>query len=138
MIPIATKAERAAAKKRSDAARKAAATRKRQAEEEAAAARAQSDGANASSNDDTNAQSNASSDEESQAERDAAGEARAERVRTPQKDPVDPYQPNREPLKNAGLDQEAAEAERQAELAEERRVHNERTGDPSLPTGFKY
>lgn len=114
MIPIATKAERAAAKKRSDAAKKAAATRKRQAEEEAAAA------ARASGDDGDNAQSNGASPDASEEQSTQA------------------YQPRRRPLANAGLDQEAAEEQRQAELAEERRKHNERTGDPSLPTGFKY
>lgn len=46
------------------------------------------------------------------------------------------YQPSRLPLENAGLDQEAAEADRQAELDREREEHNQRTageqpeGDP--------
>jgi hypothetical protein len=37
------------------------------------------------------------------------------------------YQPKHVPLENAGLDQDAAEAERQAELAREREEHNRRT-----------
>jgi len=40
----------------------------------------------------------------------------------------EPYQPTHHPLENAGLDQHAAEEWRQAELAEEREIHNERTG----------
>lgn len=40
----------------------------------------------------------------------------------------EPYQPTRLPLENAGLDQHAAEEQRQAELAEQREIHNERTG----------
>jgi hypothetical protein len=51
---------------------------------------------------------------------------------------VEEYQPKRMPLEHAGFDHHAAEEERQAELAEERRVHNERTGNPYLPEGFKY
>lgn len=42
------------------------------------------------------------------------------------------YQPRRRPLENAGLDQVAAEEERQAALAAEREEHNIRTGNASL------
>lgn len=41
------------------------------------------------------------------------------------------YQPRHTPLENAGLDQHAAEADRQAELQAERDEHNARTGDAS-------
>lgn len=44
----------------------------------------------------------------------------------------DPYSPKRLELENAGLDQVAAEADRQAELQAERDEHNRRTGDASL------
>lgn len=49
-----------------------------------------------------------------------------------------PYQPQHQPLESAGLDQHAAEKQRQAELDEARREHNVRTGNPSAPEGFKY
>jgi hypothetical protein len=49
-----------------------------------------------------------------------------------EKSTVEPYKPSRLPLQNAGLDQALAEDQRQAELDEERQVHNERTGDASL------
>jgi uncharacterized protein (DUF1501 family) len=51
---------------------------------------------------------------------------------------VQEYEPRRAPLQHQGFDHHAAEEERQAELAEERKVHNERTGNPYLPEGFKY
>jgi hypothetical protein len=41
------------------------------------------------------------------------------------------YQPSHPSLENAGLDQHAAEDERQAQLAEQRDDHNVRTGDAS-------
>lgn len=44
---------------------------------------------------------------------------------------ITPYQPSHPLLQNAGLDQHAAEAERQAELQAERDEHNRRTGDAS-------
>ena len=44
---------------------------------------------------------------------------------------TDQYQPTHLPLENAGLDQHAAEEDRQAELQAERDVHNERIGDAS-------
>jgi hypothetical protein len=44
---------------------------------------------------------------------------------------TEPHRPKHAPLENAGLDQHAAEEQRQAELAEERQTHNERTGDAS-------
>lgn len=44
---------------------------------------------------------------------------------------LSPYQPKRLPLPSAGLDQHAAEAERQAELSAAREEHNRRTGDAS-------
>lgn len=42
------------------------------------------------------------------------------------------YAPSHPPLENAGLDQHVAEEARQAELADQRDEHNERTGDASL------
>jgi hypothetical protein len=39
-----------------------------------------------------------------------------------------PYQQKRKSLKNADVDQHAEHEKRQAELAEERKMHNERTG----------
>lgn len=42
------------------------------------------------------------------------------------------YRQKHQPLRAAGLDQHGAEAQRQAELAAERREHNARTGDPSV------
>src|SRR4051794_26934186 len=44
---------------------------------------------------------------------------------------TEPHRPKHAPLENAGLDQQAAEEQRQAELTEERQTHNERTGDAS-------
>ena len=44
---------------------------------------------------------------------------------------TDQYQPTHPPLENAGLNQHAAEEDRQAELQAERDEHNERTGDAS-------
>lgn len=41
------------------------------------------------------------------------------------------YQPRHQSLQAAGLDQHAAEKERQAELDAARQAHNERTGDAS-------
>lgn len=41
------------------------------------------------------------------------------------------YQPSHPVLENAGLDQDAAEEDRQAELQAERDEHNLRTGDAS-------
>lgn len=46
----------------------------------------------------------------------------------------EPYQPSHPPLENAGLDQQAAEAERQAELDAQRQEHNERTGGGETDT----
>jgi hypothetical protein len=43
-----------------------------------------------------------------------------------------PYEPSHLKLQNSGLDQHAAEKQRQSELAEEREEHNARTGDASL------
>jgi hypothetical protein len=50
---------------------------------------------------------------------------------TEEKAPVSEYQPRHLELANAGMDQHAAEEERQAELQTERDEHNERTGDAS-------
>ena len=61
----------------------------------------------------------------------AAGDARREQVMTPQKEPDQVYEPEREPLEHAGFDHHAAEEQRQAELQAERDEHNERTGDAS-------
>lgn len=107
------------AKSRSEAAKKAAATRKRKADEEAKAAAASNDSS-------SNGGNNGSDDSAAVAveQREVQG--------------TEEYRPTRQTLKNAGLDQHAAEEKRQKELAEERKRHNERTGDPSLPTGFKY
>jgi hypothetical protein len=44
---------------------------------------------------------------------------------------LSPYQPSHPTLQNAGLDQQAAEEARQAELQAERDEHNRRTGDVS-------
>jgi hypothetical protein len=41
---------------------------------------------------------------------------------------LEPYQPKRKPLQNADVDQHAEHEKRQAELDEERKMHNERTG----------
>ena len=108
-----TAKERAEAKRRSDAAKKAAATRKANAE--AAAAEA----ANGDTNDADTAQSE-------------------DQVEGTTETTLAPYSPSHPELANAGLDQHDAEAKRQAELAEERRVHNVRTGNPVAPLGFKY
>lgn len=72
--------------------------------------------------------------EETDEERAAAGEARRQKVMTPGqlgRDPEQVYDPEREPLENAGFDHYAAEEQRQRELQAERDVHNERTGDAS-------
>jgi hypothetical protein len=45
---------------------------------------------------------------------------------------MEPYEPKHPTLQTADFDQHAAEDQRQAELAEERQEHNERTGDASL------
>lgn len=111
------------AKSRSEAAKKAAATRKRKADEEAKAAAASNDSSSNGGNNGADGNSG----------NDAAVAVEQREVQG-----TEEYRPTRQPLENAGLDQHAAEEKRQAELAAERKVHNERTGDPSLPTGFKY
>jgi hypothetical protein len=64
--------------------------------------------------------------------RKAEDESEAEEVDEDENDrSLSPYQPRRLPLESAGIDQHAAEAERQAELAAEREEHNRRTGDAS-------
>lgn len=60
-----------------------------------------------------------------------AGDARREQVMTPERDPSQVYEPEREPLEHEGFDHQAAEDKRQAELQAERDEHNERTGDAS-------
>lgn len=72
--------------------------------------------------------------EETQADLDAAGDARRDQVRTPGrkgKAPDQVYEPEHQELEAADLDQDSAEEERQAELAEQRDEHNRRTGDAS-------
>lgn len=46
-------------------------------------------------------------------------------------DELTPYQPQRPPLENAGLDQRAAEATRESERDAQREEHNRRVGDAS-------
>lgn len=60
-----------------------------------------------------------------QEEQEAADTQATESTENPE------YQPKHQSLQAAGLDHHAAEEERQAELAAERDVHNERTGDVS-------
>lgn len=58
-------------------------------------------------------------------------QARGGRKIGKQKDVLSPYKPVHRPLQAAELDQNAAEEKRQAELAAERKAHNDRTGDAS-------
>lgn len=92
--------------KRVAAAKKAAATRKKNEEEEAAA--------NAANDNPDGANDNPNPDE---GQPPYTGEPE--------------YAPSHPPLENAGLDQHAAEENRQAELQEQRDEHNERVGDVS-------
>lgn len=72
--------------------------------------------------------------EETQADLDATGDARRDQVRTPGRkgrEPDQVYEPKRQELEAADLDQDSAEEERQAELAAQRDEHNRRTGDAS-------
>lgn len=62
----------------------------------------------------------------------------SERVRGEAPTKTAPYRPQHQPLESAGLDHQAAEEKRQAELDEQRREHNVRTGNPAAPSGFKY
>jgi hypothetical protein len=54
-----------------------------------------------------------------------------EQAESPEREALTPYEPKHRPLSNAGLDQQAAHEERQAELQAERDEHNRRTGDSS-------
>lgn len=129
---MATKKEREEAEKRSAAARKAAATRKQREEEEAAAKQREEEEATATANEsngDSGSDESNGGDSSEEPQSFATSGNVAEKV-GPQRELLS-YKPNRAPLENAGLDQQAAEDERQAELAAEREEHNRRTGDAS-------
>ena len=119
-----TKQQDAATKKRSEAAKKAAATRKAKAEAEAAATEQ-------SSQESPTTEGPTGSDESYDSAPTGSLEAEAEAEAAPDRS-LTLYSPKRVPLKNAGLDQYSVEEKRQAELAEERRIHNARTD------GVKY
>jgi hypothetical protein len=143
---IATAKQKAEA--RSRAAKKAAKTRKENAEAEeakrkeeeeaAAAATASNEG---SSSDDNPDQVDGSDEGNGQTgdnlgDQSSGDDGDSDEKAGPRYEPLS-YKPTRTPLENAGLDQHAAEEDRQAELDAEREEHNRRTGDPTI-TGFKY
>lgn len=126
------KEKEAAARKRSEAAKKAAETRRQKAEAEAQAPnpdeRPEADSTQPSAEQEKNQSSPQETvSPEEQADRDQARVAREAQVRSPKKEPVEPYQPKRQPLQAAGLDQHAAEAKRQRDLDAAREEHNRRT-----------
>jgi hypothetical protein len=66
------------------------------------------------------------------AKQEAAAAAESTGEETVSGPTISTYQPRRRLLKNAGLDQHAAEEDRQIALEIERDEHNRRTGDASL------